>query len=655
MFSRRLIYLIGLLIIACLSGCGQPAPEATRDSFTLPSLTSTESPEQLAVTQTEMPNPTITQTITPFPTATPTQGLGFAAHPLTKDLKGAHSIDLADMDDDGDLDIIAAGWNAGAIRWWQNTGAGNFNENTITDDFLGVRYILAVDLDNDGDMDLLGAAQESEIGLIWWENDGAGIFTENPVTDRYKGVSTVDAADLDSDGDLDIVSGTSTFNDLVWWENDGNASFTQHDIPQNVLEWISYLDLADLDGDGQMDILGVGYTSDSVAWWRNNGGGNFSAQLIDRNYPGGHTVRTSDLDLDGDLDIIGTAHGAGEFSWWRNSGTGYFEKFTVAEGIPGAIYLDASDLDGDGDLDLVSASEIAWLVAWFENDGAQNFTRHDISTSFAGSSCVMSADLDADGDLDIVGAGVGGNGSVVWWENMLDLSLVATMISDKPPSVTKTLDIPSEKVSFVTEDDVQLGATLFGTQDDLVVLLLHMGKAKGSNNTQKDWHSFARFLAENGYTSLTLDFRGRGESSGDVRNDLLPLDILAAIQYLQEQGYERFVCVGAGMGGTTCMRLALDGVDLDGLVVLAASLQAGPNNQVTTAEIPRIQIPKFYIYGENDGYGFSDAMEKIYAASTYPKELLICPDTAAHGTELLNMACGDEIRKKMMVYLNALR
>ena len=125
MFSRRLIYLIGLLIIACLSGCGQPAPEATRDSFTLPSLTSTESPEQLAVTQTEMPNPTITQTITPFPTVTPTQGLGIAAHPLTKDLKGAHSIDLADMDDDGDLDIIAAGWNAGAVplvaehRCWQ--------------------------------------------------------------------------------------------------------------------------------------------------------------------------------------------------------------------------------------------------------------------------------------------------------------------------------------------------------------------------------------------------------------------------------------------------------------------------------------------------------------------------------------------------------
>ncbi len=117
--------------------------------------------------------------------------------------------------------------------------------------------------------------------------------------------------------------------------------------------------------------------------------------------------------------ILGAAHSAGEFTWWRNNGKGFFEKITLIDGIPGAIYIDAGDLDSDGDPDLIGASEISWLVLWLENDGAFAYTRHNITTAFSGSGYVMAADLDADGDLDIAGAGVGGNGSVVWWENLL--------------------------------------------------------------------------------------------------------------------------------------------------------------------------------------------------------------------------------------------
>ncbi len=229
-----------------------------------------------------------------------------------------------------------------------------------------------------------------------------------------------------------------------------------------------------------------------------------------------------------------------------------------------------------------------------------------------------------------------------------------------PPTLaaTETLQstpkVLSETVRFTTSDGVDLSGTIFG-EGDIVVLLLHMGKGKASNNTQKDWHSFARTIADQGYPALTLDFRGRGKSGGEFGNDLLPMDVLATLQFLRDRGYERFVCAGAGMGGLTCMRLAIDGVDFEGLVVLSASLEAGPNNKITTTEIAQIQIPKLFYYGENDGYGFSDAMETIYASSTPPKNLVICPNTAAHGTELLNSACGDKITQQTLAFLDELR
>lgn len=234
-------------------------------------------------------------------------------------------------------------------------------------------------------------------------------------------------------------------------------------------------------------------------------------------------------------------------------------------------------------------------------------------------------------------------------------SLTYTPAPTSQPSPTGTPDVPFEEVNFTTDENDNLSATLFGGEGDIVVLYLHMGKAKASNNTQKDWHSFARSIADQGYPALTLDFRGRGKSGGEFENDLLPLDVLATLQFLKERGYERFVCVGAGMGGLTCMRLAVDGVDFEGLVVLSASLEAGPNNKISTTEIAQIEIPKLYFYGENDGFGFSDAMETIYASSTPPKNLVVCPDTAAHGTELLNLACGDKITQQILAFLDELR
>lgn len=215
-----------------------------------------------------------------------------------------------------------------------------------------------------------------------------------------------------------------------------------------------------------------------------------------------------------------------------------------------------------------------------------------------------------------------------------------------PP--TSTPDVPFEAVTFTTEDGVNIAATLFG-DGDLAVLLLHMGKGAATGNNQEDWHPFARYLAERGYSVLTLDFRGRGGSGGEFANDPIMLDAQAGLDFLRDRGYSRFVCIGAGVGGTTCMYISMS-ENLGGLVLLSSSLQAGPTNKVSESDLAQLSIPKLFLYGERDGFGFPEAMEKIYRNSPEPKALITC-ETAAHGSDLLYGSCGENIHQQLLAFL----
>ena len=61
------------------------------------------------------------------------------------------------------------------------------------------------DVDGDGDVDVLAASS----GLYWYKNDGSGSFEKIFVSDVGPGtgsVYSVYAADVDGDGDMDVLS-----------------------------------------------------------------------------------------------------------------------------------------------------------------------------------------------------------------------------------------------------------------------------------------------------------------------------------------------------------------------------------------------------------------------------------------------------------------
>jgi len=355
-------------------------------------------------------------------------GTSWTAHTIDGSFEGAVSVYAADMDGDGDLDALGAAYVADDITWWENlTGAGtSWTTHTIDGFFDGAVSVDAADVDGDGDLDVLGTA-EFDDDIAWWENlNGAGTsWTAHTIDGSFDGAFSVDAADMDGDGDLDVLGAAADADDITWWENLNGAgtSWTAHTL-DGFFDGAVSVDAADVDGDGDLDVLGAAQLANDITWWENlNGAGtSWTAHMIDGSFDGAFSVDAADMDGDGDLDVLGTGV-AEDIRWWENlNGAGIsWTAHTIDGSFDGARSVDAADVDGDGDLDVLGAASFADDIVWFENKTIHRNAifpaEHTIDGAFDGAYSVDVGDVDGDGDLDVLGAALGAD-DITWWENL---------------------------------------------------------------------------------------------------------------------------------------------------------------------------------------------------------------------------------------------
>src|SRR5262245_47002725 len=114
--------------------------------------------------------------------------------------------------------------------------------------------IASADIDRDGDLDVLASGSTR---VTWIENSGGGsAWTEHVVSTNLGILPSVAAADVDGDGDMDVVALLSTPGTVFWYENSaGNGSvWVTHTVTTGLIFPIS-IATADVDGDGDVDIL----------------------------------------------------------------------------------------------------------------------------------------------------------------------------------------------------------------------------------------------------------------------------------------------------------------------------------------------------------------------------------------------------------------
>jgi VCBS repeat protein/GEVED domain-containing protein len=332
---------------------------------------------------------------------------------LTASTDDPLSVHSADMDGDGDMDVLSASNDDHKIAWYENDGKGDFAAHTITTSAIGAFSVFSADVDSDGDMDVLSASQGDDT-IAWYENDGSEEFTQHTIATNVGGARAVSAGDFDRDGDVDVLSGSNQDGRLAWHENDGSENFTSHTIASFDVSSVFVVDMED---DGDSDVLVTSFDGDYVAWYENDGQANFTRRGIGY-ADGAFSAYAADMDGDGDMDVVSAALDGDKVTWHRNDGDENFSSRTVSDDLNGASSVYAADFDGDGDMDVLASSLYDHKVVWYEQGGwgRHLFTEHTISTTTYGAYSVWGADLDGDDDMDALAASMNRN-KVAWYEN----------------------------------------------------------------------------------------------------------------------------------------------------------------------------------------------------------------------------------------------
>jgi len=130
-------------------------------------------------------------------------------------------VHAVDLDEDGDVDVLSAAYNANDINWYENDGNESFTEHMIVGNLMGANSVMTADIDNDDDIDIFASGWSG--GVTWLENDGSESFTEHTIADDFSGCHSIFAIDLDGDDDCDLLGAAYNLDELVWWENGGPA------------------------------------------------------------------------------------------------------------------------------------------------------------------------------------------------------------------------------------------------------------------------------------------------------------------------------------------------------------------------------------------------------------------------------------------------
>ncbi len=381
---------------------------------------------------------------------------------------------FADLDGDGDYDLSLAKYNDynDPIKYFENTGDvenPEFTELTGSDNPFYGTYIYALrniefaDIDADGDLDLI-VSTDNEIQFFENQGDQSNpdfvYVSDSPFSGIYVDEIETELVDIDADGDLDLFvlgdygGGTAKLDFVRFFENTGSASapeFQETSSPfdefNGYAAW-AYSEFADIDNDGDFDAvfdqityLTYFYGADPLHYYKNIG----TESEAEFEYMSQNLVsyiprpELADIDNDGDLDMA--VGGMDTLLFLENQGDIEHPEFAVVEGSDSpfnSISLSGygfnpefADLDNDGDLDLVVSYDSYYdTIAYFQNIGdAQNpnfeaATSNPFSYVYGSSSFGIDfnlTDIDADGDLDLfVSSQTYGDVTFMLWRNVGD-------------------------------------------------------------------------------------------------------------------------------------------------------------------------------------------------------------------------------------------
>jgi hypothetical protein len=270
------------------------------------------------------------------------------------------------------------------------------------------------DMDGDGDLDLIISEWYGENRMEWYENPGPhGLATGEPWQRHIIGsprAHDIVVGDIDGDGRLEIATRQQgkEGDEIVVWKRADADSWTKRTIECPTGEGLA---LADLNGDGRPDIVigGRWYEAPEdvlTASW---------AERVFADWPPDAVVRVADMNNDGRPDVVLTrSEGKHGVSWFEApadpTSTGWAEH-VVDDSVDYAHSLAVCDLNGDGALDIVTAemhqSDRKRVLVYLNEGDSTQWRRQVLAETGLHNLCV--ADVRGDGRSAIIGANWSGD------------------------------------------------------------------------------------------------------------------------------------------------------------------------------------------------------------------------------------------------------
>lgn len=183
--------------------------------------------------------------------------------------------------------------------------------------------VRTADVDGDGDTDILLASHDE--GIEWYENDGGspppGSWTRHEVSSATDGAFSVSPAGWT--GTATWTSSPSFNDDLIaWYENTGGPSpWTRRPISFDARQAFDVW-AADLDRDGDTEVISASGFDNKVAWYESDGASPpsypWTMRVLSTTDWDARSVQAADLDVDGDLDIVSGS--GGKVAWYESRG-----------------------------------------------------------------------------------------------------------------------------------------------------------------------------------------------------------------------------------------------------------------------------------------------------------------------------------------------